>query len=206
MLKSLIAGLIFGTSAGFSPGPLSTLVITQTLQHGTREGLKVALAPLMTDVPIVALSLLVLARLASFHAVLGAISFVGAAFVVYLAWKSFRARAPEVEEAPSAPRSVWKGTLVNFLSPNPYLFWLTVGAPTVISTWSQSAPAAVLFVAAFYVTLIGGKCLMAILVGRTRHFITGRAYGWVMKGLGALLLLYAGVLARDGGRLMGIWG
>lgn len=206
MLKSLIAGLIFGTSSGFSPGPLTTLVITQTLQHGTREGLKVAMAPLMTDLPIVAMSLLVLARLANFHAVLGAISLGGAAFLVYLAWKSFCARAPEVAESASAPRSIWKGTLVNFLSPNPYLFWLTVGAPTTITTWQESPVGAVLFVATFYVMLIGGKCAMAVVVGRTRHFIAGRAYGYVMKTLGALLLLYAGVLVRDGVRLLGLMG
>ncbi len=205
MLKSLIAGVVLGSSSGFSPGPLSTLVITQTLQHGTREGLKVALAPLITDVPIVAVSLLVLSRLAESGRALGAVSLIGACFVVFLAWKSFCAQPPETEAAASAPRSVWKGTLVNFLSPNPYLFWMTVGAPTTVGAWQRSAAAAALFVAAFYVMLVGGKCAMAVLVGRTRHFITGRIYGVIMKGLGALLLLYAGALARDGLRLLDLW-
>ena len=59
----LVSGVVFGASAGLSPGPLLTLVIRETLRHGTKEGLKVAAAPLLTDAPIIALSLLVLARL-----------------------------------------------------------------------------------------------------------------------------------------------
>jgi threonine/homoserine/homoserine lactone efflux protein len=204
MIKSLLAGLILGSSAGFSPGPLTTLVITQTLQHGTREGLKVVLAPLVTDAPIVGLSLLLLAGLSNYDAALGGISLAGAGFVLYLAWRSFCARAPEVEGATAAPRSIVKGVLVNFLSPNPYIFWLTVGGPTTLLAWQESRVGAGLFVAGFYVTLVGGKSLMALLVGRTRHFIAGRAYGLVMKTLAALLLLYAGTLGRDGLRLMGV--
>jgi len=64
MLSSLLAGIVMGLTAGFSPGPLSTLVITQTLRHGLKEGVKVAVAPLMTDLPIIAASLLLLSRVA----------------------------------------------------------------------------------------------------------------------------------------------
>ena len=50
------AGLVYGLSAGFSPGPLMALVISQTLKHGIREGAKVAVAPLITDLPIILLA------------------------------------------------------------------------------------------------------------------------------------------------------
>ena len=53
MTASLLTGVIFGLSAGFAPGPLLTLVITQTLKHNIKEGVKVALAPLLTDLPII---------------------------------------------------------------------------------------------------------------------------------------------------------
>jgi len=61
-----------GLSAGFSPGPLLALVVSQTLQYGTMEGIKVAIAPLLTDCPIILVSLFVLARVANSPAVLGA--------------------------------------------------------------------------------------------------------------------------------------
>lgn len=65
MIASLITGLVLGLSAGVSPGPLTVLVISQTLTHGPREGYKVAFAPLITDAPIIALTIVVLTQLAN---------------------------------------------------------------------------------------------------------------------------------------------
>ncbi len=55
MFEYLLPGIFIGLSAGFSPGPLMTVVISQTLHHGIKEGLKVAIAPLLTDLPIIAI-------------------------------------------------------------------------------------------------------------------------------------------------------
>ena len=84
MITYLSAGVVLGLSAGFSPGPLMTLVISQTLRHGIREGVKVAVAPLVTDLPIILTATFVLTRLANYHAVLGSISLIGALFVLLL--------------------------------------------------------------------------------------------------------------------------
>lgn len=48
----IIMGAIFGFIAGISPGPLLTLVITETITHNKSEGIKIAIAPLITDLPI----------------------------------------------------------------------------------------------------------------------------------------------------------
>ena len=37
----VLSGLVVGLSAGASPGPLLSLVISETLNHGTRAGTKV---------------------------------------------------------------------------------------------------------------------------------------------------------------------
>jgi hypothetical protein len=39
-------------------------VLAQTLRHGAREGCKIALTPLVTDAPIIALALALAAKLA----------------------------------------------------------------------------------------------------------------------------------------------
>jgi len=84
----LISGILFGLVAGISPGPLLTLVISETLKHNKREGIIVASAPILTDVPIVLLSVFILAKLSNFNFVLGIISILGALFIGYLAWES----------------------------------------------------------------------------------------------------------------------
>jgi hypothetical protein len=49
-------GAVLGLAGGLTPGPLTTLGMGQTLQHGTREGVKVALVPALTDGPLVVAS------------------------------------------------------------------------------------------------------------------------------------------------------
>jgi threonine/homoserine/homoserine lactone efflux protein len=143
MLAFLTSGVVLGLSAGFSPGPLFALVVSQAMRHGVREGMKTALAPLLTDTPVILLSVLVLTRISGYKSVLGGMSLVGAAVVAYLAYEGLRATGYEIAEGErGAPRSLAKGVLVNFLSPHPYLFWLTVGGPMVLRGWERSAPAA----------------------------------------------------------------
>ncbi|MBT4876955.1 MAG: LysE family translocator, partial [Desulfobacula sp.] len=46
MIHYLTIGMVLGLSAGLAPGPLLTLVISETLLHDIRAGIKVAMAPL----------------------------------------------------------------------------------------------------------------------------------------------------------------
>ena len=58
-MTSIATAFALGFGAGISPGPLLTLVLTSTLQRGFGAGLRVALAPLLTDAPIVILAVAV---------------------------------------------------------------------------------------------------------------------------------------------------
>ena len=58
-----LLGFSLGLSAGLAPGPLLALVIQRSLHGGLTSGLRVALAPLITDLPIVILALLLVGRL-----------------------------------------------------------------------------------------------------------------------------------------------
>lgn len=195
----LSAGITLGLSAGFSPGPLSTLVISHSLRYGTREGVKVAMAPFITDVPIVLLSVFVMAQLRDSKTAFGLISMIGAAVLFYLAYESFKVDKIETEMVGVADsRSVLKGTLVNFLSPNPYLFWLTIGGPKVVEAWMDSALAVVEFLVGFYVCLVGSKVIMAIVAARSKHLLAGKAYRYVMRILGVALIILAFVLMKEG--------
>ena len=203
MIAYLSAGMVFGLSAGFSPGPLLMLVISQTLRHGSREGVKVALAPLVTDLPIIVACTFVLTRIAVFQGVLGLVSLAGGAFVAYLAYQSFRTTGPGTSVQEGVPQSLGKGVLVNVLSPHPYIFWLTVGAPFILKAWGTGAMGAAAFIASFYICLVGAKVAVAALAATSRQLLEGRTYGYLMRILGLLLLVFAFLLVRDGVVLLG---
>ena len=204
MILILFEGVVLGLSAGISPGPLLTVVISQTLRHGVKEGIRVAMAPLITDLPIVILATFVLSRLTNFRPLLGSISLVGGLFLLYLTYGSFQTRQLDGGVQDGKPQSLSKGIVVNALSPHPYLFWISVGAPIVIKAWAESPIAAILFVVVLYACLVGSKVVLAILVGKSRPLLLGRAYGHIMRVLGFLLLIFALLLFRDGLKLLGL--
>lgn len=201
-LTSLGAGVVFGLSAGFSPGPLLLLVISQTIRHGIREGAKVALSPLVTDLPIILLSLAFLTRLAGFNSMLGVISLAGGVVVISLARETWRSVSLEITVGDDEPNSLGKGALINLLSPHPWLFWLTVGAPFILKGAKTSAVAGAAFAVSFLCCLVGAKIIVAITAGTSRHLLSGRAYIRFMRVLALLLLLYAFLLFRDGAMLL----
>jgi len=204
MLSFLVTGTILGLSAGIAPGPLLALVISETMTHGVKNGVKVALAPILTDLPIILFTLFILAGLSRFEYILGVISLIGACFILYLGIVNIRSAGVKIQADQKIPQSLRKGILVNALSPHPYLFWLSVGGPTTIKAINISLVAAISFVLSFYVLLVGSKIVLAILVGKSSSFLQGNKFILTMRLLGVILIILAGFLFRDGLLLLGV--
>lgn len=204
MAALLTMGIVLGLSAGLSPGPLLTFVIAQSLRYGAREGVKVALVPLITDLPIILLTAFILSRLAGLEIILGAMSVAGGLFLLYLAYEHFHATALDFDAPRAVPHSLGKGILINLLSPNPVLFWLTVGAPLIIGGWAQHPVMPVVFLAGFYGALVGAKMIIAATIGASSRFFTSRPYRYIMRFLGALLVLFALMLFWNALTLLGV--
>ena len=185
-------GFSLGLSAGLAPGPLLALVIQRTLRYGAMSGLRIAIAPLLTDLPIVVLSLVVISRLPAFylHIMMG----LGGLFVLWLAVEAWLETGESLEEAttpPQAQQDLLRGMMVNFLNPHPYLFWGAVGAPLVVQAWKQSPWQAAGFITMFYLLLVGSKVILALVLGRFRNMPP-----WIYRRamqLSALLLFGAGI-------------
>jgi threonine/homoserine/homoserine lactone efflux protein len=206
-VQFLSSGILLGLAAGFSPGPLLVLVISETIQHDIRAGIKVALAPVITDLPIVLVTVLVLVKLAAFRQILGWVSLAGGGFVFYLGFQSIRTRAFEIAPAPDVIASpLKKGILMNFLNPNPYLFWFSVGAPTTVKALSYGIPAVIAFIGSFYLFLVGSKVVLAIATGKSKKYLSGRLYLATMRVLGILLMILALFIVMDGFKMIGTSG
>lgn len=197
-------GAVFGLTAGISPGPLLTLVISETLRHNKTEGIKIAVAPLITDIPIVLLTIFILSKMASSDIVLGVISILGGFFIAYLGYDSIKSKGIEIDIQNLKPKSIRKGIIVNLLSPHPYIFWLMVGAPVIIKAYQTSPVAAFAFIIAFYLMLIGSKISIALVVDRSKAFLKNKVFIWTLRILGLVLLIFAILLIRQGMGYLGI--
>ncbi len=197
MLEAILSGSLLGLSAGFSPGPLLVLVISITLRHSMAEGLKASLAPLITDLPIVILALWLMSLLRGSGIWLGVISLAGALFVIYLGVGTLQIKGIEEPQKDDKPHSIRKAALVNFLSPHPYLFWFTVGAPQVVKLsaidWSHGGG----FIFCFYLCLVGSKMLTTLLFDKARAFLAGKPYLYAMRILGSLLIVFGLIMIKE---------
>lgn len=175
-----------------------TLVIAKSLQHGSREGIKMALAPLITDCAIVGISLFLIHSVSRFSALLALLSFSGAFLLFYLAWENWRHPLPDTDHGSESPHSILQGALVNMLSPHPWLFWFTVGAPLLHDAWKQHVLYALLFLSAFYLFLVGAKVVTALSLGLYGRLLQDRHRVLIMRFLASVLFGFAFLLLWKG--------
>ncbi len=204
MIYFLAIGAALGLSAGLAPGPLLTLVASETLRRGFPAGVRIALAPLITDLPIIALTLLLLSRLSESNPLLGSVALAGGCLLLALGCASLRAPQLDIAPAGPGPGPLFKGVLANILNPHPYLFWAGVGAPLMASALRAHPGALPAFLLGFFLCLVGSKILLAALLSKARHFIAGKTFRWVTRGLGLVLCALALSLFYDGLELLGI--
>jgi threonine/homoserine/homoserine lactone efflux protein len=192
------SGLILGLAAGISPGPLLALVISETIKHGKKEGIKLALVPLITDLPIVLVSILFISQFSGYNYILGVISLLGAIFIIYLAWENIRYNPVHLNLSKKNPKSLLKGMIANFLSPHPYLFWILIGAPAVVRAWQLNTISAIAFIFAFYFFLTGSKVFIAMLADRLKNILKDKVFVWSLRIIGIVLLVVAVLLIING--------
>lgn len=192
----LIKGVVLGFTAAAQPGPFQAYLLSQVSRHGWRRTLPAALAPLISDGPIIALMLFVLRGVP--EQALGWIQIAGGAFILTLGSSAFRAlrrsrREPELAAEPhetdrtSQPnRGIWHASLMNLLNPNPYIFWGTVGVPIVLDGWRTNPTHAYAFMFGMYSFLIGGLAMFIIIFGKLGA-LSRKANAW-LNGISAIAL------------------
>jgi threonine/homoserine/homoserine lactone efflux protein len=188
----IVQGIGYGFAAAVQPGPFQTYIISQSLTRGWKKTLPAALAPLISDGPIIAICLFVLSQVpAWFERVL---YLAGGSFVLYLAYGTYRAWR---DFDPSAPlpesgtqQSVLKAALMNLLNPNPYIYWSLVTGPILLKGWREAPIDGVGFLAGFYVTLILTLSAVIVIFGMTRQM--GSKINRALLGVSAIALFCFG--------------
>ena len=189
----MLKGCLFGFSAGISPGPLTVLVIHSTLRSGIGAGVRIAIAPAMTDIPILAGAIVLNQATADSAIFITLVSFIGAGFLFKLGISSWNEKLQidreSLERKPQ--KGVLDGIIANFLNPHPYLFWMTVGAPLILRQSSHPIAGAALFMSSFLVVMISMKLMLAGIASRFRPLLNGNGYRVLARGSSIALVGFA---------------
>jgi threonine/homoserine/homoserine lactone efflux protein len=191
----LLQGLGYGFTAAVQPGPFQTYVISQALRRGWLRTLPAALAPLISDGPIILIAMVALNQLPQGWE--RWLSLAGGLFVLYLAWGAYRTwrdagvGAPDAEDVPAVP-GVWKAALMNALSPGPYLFWGMVTGPILLRGWRRAPVNGALFLLGFYAAMVGSLAALILFFSLARRL--GPKVNRILVGLSAVALFGFGLL------------
>jgi threonine/homoserine/homoserine lactone efflux protein len=198
-LSYLLQGAALGFAAAISPGPFQTYLISESLSSGWRRGAPVAFAPLISDLPIILVSLFLLNQLP--ESFLQGISIAGGLFALYLAWHlwiGWRKEADLPQENTISSRgSLQRGVIANFLTPGPYLFWTLVSGPILLSALRQSIPFGAAFLIGFYGAMVLSLLAIAMVFSQARRLGPRMVHILLLLSI-IILIIFAGALLKQG--------
>jgi|LADL02.1.fsa_nt_gi threonine/homoserine/homoserine lactone efflux protein len=164
----LTQGIVFGLYAAFLPGPMQAFLLSQIIRSGWKRTLPLALIPLGSDGPVMISLFFLLSQLPLWFT--HGLRVIGGFFILYLAWDAYRsAKKSDVVSipinTPPVRATFFKGVTMNLLNPNVYIFWATIGVPTILTGWQISPLHGLAFVLGMYGTMIPATMIWITLFG-----------------------------------------
>lgn len=172
---------------GLSPGPDNIFVLTQSIMHGRSAGIIITLGlctGLMVHTSLVAFGVAVLFQtsLLAFNI----LKYLGAAYLLYLAWMAFRAPSDAITINKEKALSLWqlyrRGIIMNITNPKVSIFFMAF-----LPQFADPARGSM----TLQLIILGGIFITAtILVFGTISQIAGIAGGWITRSSKAQSLLH----------------
>jgi threonine/homoserine/homoserine lactone efflux protein len=169
----------FGVSLilGMTPGPDNIFVLTQSALRGRAAGLIVTLG-LCTGLLVhtLAVALGVAALFQASAVAFNALKFIGAAYLLYLAWQAFRASATGIHMTQRSSLRAWqlyrRGILMNITNPKVSIFFLAF-LPQFADPARGSMTAQIMLLGGLFIVatllVFGGIALLAGALGQRLH-------------------------------------
>jgi threonine/homoserine/homoserine lactone efflux protein len=179
------------------PGPTILLVVSYALGQGLRTALPMAAGVALGDFTAMTLSMLgVGALLAASATVFTALKLVGAAYLIYLGVKLFRAggtlRAEPRTDAASAARMMAHAWLVTALNPKSITFFVAF-LPQFLDLHADFWTQMLIFEATFLTLAFANALGYALVAARTRRLVGNEKAIRLFNRTGGTLLVGAGV-------------
>jgi len=205
MLAYLIQGIGYGFAAAVQPGPFQTYLISQTLSKGWRLTLPAALAPLISDGPIIVVVLVVLSQVPvwfqRFLYIAGGLFILYLAYSAFVVWRHYDEGGVVTDS--SGRQSVFKAAMMVALSPGPYIYWSLVTGPILLTGWREAPSNGLGFLVSFYVTIVLSLGGIIVMFGTARQL--GPKVNRALLGVSAITLVCFGLyqlwLGVAGGRI-----
>jgi len=190
------------------PGPIVTLVIANSLSHGTRTGLTtVAGASIGNAILLAATAIGLVTVFSLLSEVFAIVRWIGAAYLIWLGVKAWRAHGGEASAtvAPAVPRSaravVLQGFLIAITNPKAIVFYIAF-LPQFVDPRLPAGPQLLAMSCAMIAIALVTDSTYALLAGRVRGWFAAPGRRRLQSRITGTLLIGTGcglLLARRGG-------
>jgi threonine/homoserine/homoserine lactone efflux protein len=184
------------------PGPVVTLVVANSLNHGSRSGLAtVAGASIGNAILLGATAVGLIAFFALLSEIFEVVRWAGAGYLIWLGVKAWRAHGgQELAIVPAAKRSsravFLQGFLVAITNPKAIVFYVAF-LPQFVDSHLPAGPQLLVMIGTMIIMALFSDSAYALLAGRARGWFTtprrrrlqGRITGTLLIGIGCGLLL-----------------
>lgn len=185
-----LKGATLALYAAIMPGPFQAYLLSHALKNGWKISLPLALTPIITDGPIIALVLFVLAGTPQL--LLDILRILGGLFILYIARTILLSlKKPFTMIGPSAAvktKGLLNAIIMNVLNPNPYIFWGVISGPILLSAWRESPGFGISFLIGFYGIFILCLSVLIVLFATAGRLNPGVNRGINILACGALIV------------------
>lgn len=169
-LDTLLTFILASTILSFAPGPDNIFVLTQSALHGKKTGILITLG-LCTGLCVhtfaVALGIAAIFMLSVTAFTM--LKFIGAAYLVYLAWLAFKASAATIDTEQTPILSHWalyrRGIIMNITNPKVAIFFLAFLPQFADSQSSSLSTQLMLLGLVFIIVALLVFCFIATIAG-----------------------------------------
>lgn len=202
LVSAVVVGAGFGFQGSVSPGPLQTLIISESLTNGFRSSWRAAFAPILTDPIALILAICVVANVP--NGVVAAIAFVGAALLTRIAWGGFKTKEADFQLEQKTRLSLGTIWAVNMMNPNLWVYAFTVGALNVCNYAKTGGIAtAAAYLGAFFLTICACNLATAYLASSLKSLFNVRWLVWFNRALSVFLVVVALTFVKIGVEKLG---
>ncbi len=205
----LLAGSwwIVGFSGAMMPGPVTTLIVTETAKRGWIAGPLITIGHVLLELAMVIALFFGLGDLLKQNAVAGVIGVLGGAFLLWMgagiirdAWTgrvSFNVSQQTSAKQPSG-NPIMAGVLTSVANPYWLLWWATVGAASLIAFRAFGLAGIVAFYIGHTLADWVWNNLVALVVATGRRVLNDRIYRGILLVCGAFLVALSIYFVRSG--------
>jgi len=160
-LLGLMAIYSFVTSV--SPGPNNTVLLALSARFGHKGALPHLVGMVIgLSVMVIAMSAGLGAFFTAYPAVYEVMKYAGFAYVLYMAWRIYRAALPQPGEEGGTPTTIWRATLFQWVNPKA---WIVIAAFVTAYVPVELGAASVLIALAMFIGFTMPGATLWVVVG-----------------------------------------